>query len=280
MQQGFATTDYFITCDLFYESTSETMSYQNTKETNTISSALITALNIVSTKGINSSKTYILRFPYSPLHYTNKNNKSSIQIYGNCVTHEPLSHPYFLNLLALQKSIFRIEDYNLFNGIIDFYLMDIPETQFIRIFRIAQDYFRFAFTVEKKEYAYLFLMIFCDTLFKNKGENSSNASSKIAKLLATDGTNRKKINKEFFDNDDSFYKIRNYIAHGVPLKNDILLKEKLLELFKYTRLLLINTITVIYPLIDQENYFADLNRLINEQYFNKVKKVDKRLTTF
>lgn len=272
MQQGYGATDYFITCDLFYESTPETISYQNTKETNTIANALVTALNIVSTKGINSSKTYILRYPYSPLHYTNKNNKSSVQIYGNCVTNEPLSHPYFLNTLALQKSTLKKQDSKLINSIIDFYLMDIPETQFTRILTIAQDYFKFAFTVERKEYAYLYLMIFCDTLFKNIGENSSNASSKIAKLLANDGTNKNIINKEFFDNNDSFYKIRNYIAHGVPLGKDILLNEKLLELFKYTRLLLIKTITDIYPQIDQENYFSDLKRFINEDYINKVKK--------
>ncbi len=273
MFQGYKVTDYFVTCDLFYEDSSSVGESQNTIETNNLVSALLSALNIVSTYGINSKKTYILRKPYLSAHYTNLNIKVGSTIYGNCVIIEPLSSPFFLNELALQKSTFEKEDFNLLNTVIDFFLVDLVETQFTRIFRLANDYFRLAFTVERKEHSYLFLILVCETLFRNETVDSPFVSSKISKLLAQDKESYKRINKEFKPKkNNSFYDIRNDIAHGNLINNDKLLKDQLLALFKYTRLLLINSITVIYPKINQEDYFTDLYRLIDELYKNKVSK--------
>jgi hypothetical protein len=268
-----------MTCDLLYENTIVVKESLNTLETNNISSALVTALNIVSSYGINYKTTYILRKPYIYAHYSNINKKVGATMYGNCVTHGPLSSPFSLNILASQNSVLNKEDFDLFDKIIDFYLEDIPETQFTRIFKLANDYFRLAFTVEKKEHAYLFLILVFETLLRDTDcDTSSNVSSKISKLIASISesnfieSTRKNINKEFYSNKNktSFYNIRNEIAHGNPIFDENLLNKKLLDLFKYTRLLLILSITEIYPNIDQMNYFEALKKIIDKKYKDSV----------
>ncbi|MGD1818798.1 MAG: hypothetical protein ACPKOI_02800 [Pleomorphochaeta sp.] len=277
MEEGYGATDYFMTCDLFYENTNIVKESLNTLETNTISSALVTSLNIVSSYGINYKTTYILRKPYISAHYSNTNKKIGATMYENCVTHGPLSSPFPLNILALKKSVLNKEDFDLFDKIIDFYLEDIPETQFTRIFKLANNYFRLAFTVEKKEHAYLFLILVFETLLRDTNcDKSSNVSSKISKLIASItesnfiGSVKNNINNKFYKNKNSFYNIRNEIAHGNPIFYENLLKKKLLELFKYTRLLLILSITEIYPNIDQMNYFEDIKKIIDKKYQDKV----------
>jgi len=277
MEKGYGATDYFMTCDLLYENTTVVKESLNTLETNNISSALVTALNIVSSYGINYKTTYILRKPHISAHYSNINKKVGATMYGNCVTHGTLSSPFSLNILASQKSVLKKEDFELFDKIIDFYLEDIPETQFTRIFKLANDYFRLAFTVEKKEHAYLFLILVFETLLRDTNcDKSSNVSSKISKLIASItesnfiGSVKNNINNKFYNNKNSFYNIRNEIAHGNPIFDENLLNKKLLDLFKYTRFLLILSITEIYPNIGQKNYFEDLKEIIDKKYQDRV----------
>jgi len=110
-------------------------------------------------------------------------------------------------------------------------------------------------------------MIICDTLFKKIKEESSDASSRISKFLSIDRTKRKYFRKIFYNDKDSFYNIRNMIAHGnIDItREEISLKYKML--FPIVRNILVKFVTSLINDIEVNNYYESLDLLLNQKEF-------------
>ena len=259
-------TDYFLCCNLFYFNDVH-INAENTEETNELSNSVIQAIRAVSSRGLDSRYTYILRKPFHPLHYTNVKEEDATKSFGNCITISPLCFPHIFGPLIGELSILKKETYEVLTKEIEYFLRKKEDSRFNRLLSLSYSNYYYSFVVENAAHSFLLLIISCDALFKKPiNEDGSNASSRIARLLAKDKYEMKSIRKQFWSNDDSFYKIRNRIAHGDPDIDLHFIKEKAKELFHYMQSALILLSTDIYELLDN-NYYEALDNLLKKKIF-------------
>ncbi len=89
---------------------------------------------------------------------------------------------------------------------------------FDKVLKLALEYHRLSFTLERFDHAFLILMVVFEALFKHEKEkNANDAANRIAGLLATIQSDFEPVKDAFYNRSGTaFSGIKNCIAHGDP----------------------------------------------------------------
>jgi streptomycin 6-kinase len=137
-----------------------------------------------------------------------------------------------------------------------------------KLLKLALEYHRLSFTLERADHAFLILMVVFEALFKKENDKSiNNAADRIAKLLATVQTELKPIRKAFLNRPSTaFLLIRNGIAHGDPTLDRAIVRNHYIELYGYITKAIIKLINIPDSTIGA-NYYDDLEQYISTEFF-------------
>ncbi|MBP8082199.1 MAG: hypothetical protein KAZ87_03235 [Spirochaetes bacterium] len=252
-------TDYYAVSNLYYSNKDADKKKHcgNTEEANEIVYSITKAIKLNAQNGVSTNGSYVLR----------KSTFPSLEIgnlcgFGNCVPIGTICKPWIFSHISNEDSELLTKDFINLNKTIDF-MINQEDSQFHRIINLALDYFYYSFVNENTLHSYLFLIIICDTLFKEKEDSGrSNACKRISKYIETCDKSSKYYNRIFNSNDDSFYEIRNMIAHGNINITKEEVKKKYKELFPIVRKILVKFIVDTSEKLDNNNYFESLDNIL------------------
>jgi hypothetical protein len=202
ISEFFGVAEHFLLIDVSYPAGSVSAVNGGTGECLAIKDAVIDALRLHSSAGLPCHETYKFRSP-PPLH-------SGLGIYTPN-TRQAL-FPHLGN-----TSVLRSVDFDRCRSTIETLLSKVwNNTTFDKVLRLAMEYHRLAFTLERVEHAFLILMVAFEAMFKKKDEdNTTRAAQRIGRLLGATKAECMSIQKDFYDNQGNWFgKIRNEIAHG------------------------------------------------------------------
>ena len=140
---------------------------------------------------------------------------------------------------------------------------------FDRVLRLAMEYHRLSFTLERVEHAFLILMVAYEAMFKKDGtENASKSAQRIGWLLgAATKKDCKTIQKEFNDDPNSFSKIRNQIAHGDPSLDLATVASKYPSLYRNVTTAIVKLLDLpTASLDDSKDYYDELSRYTKDRF--------------
>lgn len=227
-----------------------------TQECWTIEDAVTDALRLHSSRGLPSHETYTFRSPPT---------ESGLMIRSPNVYQSRYS---YLGAISVLQSA----EFAACRSTIDVLLKARNEnTTFGKVLRLAMDYHRHSFTLEKPEHAFLILMVAYEAMFKRDDtENASKPAQRIGRLL---GTATKKdcqtIQKEFNDAPDSYSKIRNQIAHGDTTLDFTAVASKYPCLYRYVTAAIVTLLKLPSgSLDDTKNYYDEISRLTGTRFFS------------
>jgi len=138
-----------------------------------------------------------------------------------------------------------------------------------RVLRLAMEYHRLAFTLERVDHAFLILMVAFEAMFKKKDEdNASRAAQRIGRLLGATKSKCMSIQKDFFDNrGDWFSKIRNDIAHGDTSLSLATVASKYPSLYRHVSTAIITLLNLPSGSIDDtKDYYDEISRLTEARF--------------
>lgn len=255
MDDVYGFTDHYLVCIFEYNDgygNPDELRATSTEETWTIKNSVLTALRLLSTSSILYFNNYTIRIP--PLNYAT--------IPCNHVTDCLQSRFWNFHSIFKQESTFESSNSDSLIFLTNYFSQDKQDSRRQRLLDLCLNNYYFSFTIEDQKISFLMLMIICDCLFKDENETSAHASSRIAKSLAKNKKDIGKYNKMFYSNSDSFYKIRNLIAHGDPNISIDLVKEKLIDIHPLIQNLILNFIMEISSNISDANYFSSLDKYL------------------
>jgi len=262
MDEVYGFTDYYLICSFNYDDDHidpEGLRATSTNETWIIKDSVLTALRLLSTSGILYFNNYTIRIP--PLNYAT--------IPCNHIIDSLQSRFYNFHSAFKQESIFESSNSDMLVYLSNYFSQDRGDNRCQRLLSLCLKNYYFSFTTEDPKISFLMLMIICDCLFKEESETASNASGRISKVLAKSRKDIGVYNKLFYSNADSFYKIRNLIAHGEPSLRIDLVNEKLVAIHPFIQQLIINFIKEISVSISDVDYFPSLDEFLR----NKLDKL-------
>ena len=215
-----------------------------------------------SQNGVSTNGSYILRKSTFP-----SLDEGHLIGYGNCVPIGTIYKPWTFSHLSNEDSVLLTKDFGCLDKTIDF-MINQEDSQFHRIINLALDYFYYSFVNENTLHSFLFMIIICDTLFKeNEKEKSDKASIRISKYIKTFETsngNEEYYKKIFYEhkNEDSFYIIRNNLVHGDIGLTREKVEKKYKELFPIMRKILVKFIDDTSEKLDKNYYFESLDNIL------------------
>ncbi|HEY9301376.1 MAG TPA: hypothetical protein VIQ31_34440, partial [Phormidium sp.] len=139
---------------------------------------------------------------------------------------------------------------------------------FDKVLKLALEYYRISFNLERVEQAFLILIVSFEALFKkNQTEVNSKPADRIGKLLATVKKGKKKIIKDFLDTENCLTKIGNSIRHGDPTLDETLVEKEYPNLHKYITDAIIELLKIPDETLG-ENYYDELDKYLEERFSN------------
>lgn len=226
-------------------------------ESRRVTRAILDALRLHASKGLPHDRTYLLRHPPHPMS-------------GLASAHCPVNQYRLSHLGISSPSVLLTSEFDAcrstFHTLISRHWANAT---FARLVGLALEYHRVAFQLEVVEHSFLLLMIVFEALFKKKGRRGqSKASDLISKLLSVKKSDRAPINTAFCGREaDTFYRLRNSIAHGDPRYPRDTVKFKYRELYRYVTRALIELISIPdAELARDSNYYDELSRVLNDRF--------------
>ena len=252
----FGIAAHFLLNDVIHPAESIPEFAGNTEECLVIQDALVDGLRLHSSAGLAFHETYGFRCP-PPLH-------------PGLGTSSPKSQQVQFSHLGT-PSVLRSADLDACRSTIDLLMRKTwkENATFDRVLRLAMEYHRLSFTLERVEHAFLILMVAYEAMFKTDAtENASQPAVRIGRLLGT-ATQKdcSAIQKEFNDDPDSFSKIRNRIAHGDPGLNLATVAGKYPSLYRHVTAAIVNLLNVPSGALDStSDYYGALSRYTKVRY--------------
>jgi hypothetical protein len=174
--------DYYAVSNLYY-SNKDADDYKycgHTDETHEIINSITKAIKLNAQNGVSTNGSYVLRKSTFP-----SLDEGHLIGYGNCVPIGTIYKPWTFSHLSNEESVLLTKDFGFLDKTIDF-MINQEDSQFHRIINLALDYFYYSFVNENTLHSFLFMIIICDTLFKeNEKEKSDKASIRISKYIKT-----------------------------------------------------------------------------------------------
>jgi hypothetical protein len=256
--EGFKVTEYFLVVDVTYPLADELQERGITTELMKIQGAILDSIRLHSC------------YAYHNSYYFRSISKSNT---GKRNYHiiAPTTKHYIFNYAVDKPPILSVSEFDscrsMFNILLNKEWRD--DITFDRVLRLALEYHRMTFNVDPAEHRFLLLMIICDSLFKKESErNASQAAQRVSRLIATTQTHQKQIQQEFFDNaPNTFYKLRNSIAHGNPnLDRDVVISQYWTLYHYITKA--IASLLFIPPgeLNYTKDYYDEISRFVNKRF--------------
>jgi hypothetical protein len=138
---------------------------------------------------------------------------------------------------------------------------------FDKVLQLAMAYHRITFNLEDANYAFLILMVACESLFKGEEENDGVVGQRISQLISQARNERKQILKAFTNGPTSFYALRNKIAHGDPGLDHKRVVGAYPKLYHYVTKAIIELIAIPDGVIDPVNdYYDEINAFAKKRY--------------
>ncbi|MBW4544087.1 MAG: hypothetical protein KME25_06550 [Symplocastrum torsivum CPER-KK1] len=266
-------TNVFLAVDIIQPLTKLREISSNTEESRDIFHEIVSALRLHTTRGLFFDYTYI--FSSIPFPESTPDTRPAIirELAGEVTNYStlysltiPLSH----GALGYGKSALPTQEHE--PAKLTFQRLLYKEwdeaNTFDKLLKLALEYHRLSFTLERVDHAFLILMVVFEALFKKEDENNiNNAATRIAQFMATVQKDMKPIRKAFLSRPvTSFLTIRNGIAHGDPTLDKVIVEAQYLELYRYITEAIIKLIKIPDNAIGT-NYYDDLEKHINEEFF-------------
>lgn len=226
------------------------------KESHSVSGAVLDALRLHSSRGLQWYQTCLFR---SPLHQAYPRSESAIT---------PPVNPLSISYLGAGRANFVDSDFESARSTINSLLRRKDATStFDRVLSLASAYYRISFNLESCDHAFLILMVVFETLFKSEKERSSVAAARISKMLADSKKTAEDIENSFTQGDSSFTKLRNKIAHGDPTLDSLKVLAKYPELHRYVTKAMIRLLAVPDGTLDAtKDYYEEIERVIRTRF--------------
>lgn len=222
-----------------------------------IEEAIVTAINLTSTLGLNNKVSYTIRL--SPTIIGN----TAFEPNDGFSWSKPKSTPQPFNYAGKQSS--RIEKTEeteeLFNYLLKFKRNDLSKSQ--RIFKLAYTYFRTSFTLSHIEHSYLMLMIVFEALFKEKEIQGAKKAAKLLKEIVYGDHERsvkKEVQQSFIKEPNGFIDLRNQISHGEIVEYQTI-KPIYPQLFEIIKESLKKILILIGQQEISDDYFKSINAI-------------------
>ncbi len=254
-KQFFGRASHFLVADVFHPESS-VLPVGNTMESVTVHNAVCEALRLHSSAGLPCQNSYAFRWPPP--------------VYSGLGIHLPCTPQYQFSHLDL-PSVLRSSDFDVCRATIGTLLRKTwnDKITFDKVLRLAMDYHRLAFTLERVEHAFLTLMVAYEALFKRDGtENAAAPAKRIGRLLGA--ANKKDcmtIQKEFNDDPVSLSKIRNQIAHGDSNLNLATVASKYPSLYRHITAGIVALLCLPSTELDcTKDYYDEISRYTNDRF--------------
>jgi hypothetical protein len=254
----FGIAAHFLLNDVIHPAESITESAGNTPECLVIQDALVDSLRLHSSAGLSFHETCGFRCP-PPLHPGLGINTPNTRQTRFCHLGTP--------------SVLRSADFDACRSTIDVLMRKTwnETATFDRMLRLALEYHRLSFTLERVDHAFLILMVVFEAMFKKEAEdNASKAAQRIGRLLGATKRECQGVQKEFNDDPvDSFCKIRNRIAHGDPTLNLATVANKHPLLYRHLTAAIVTLLNLpTGALDDTKDYYDEISRLTESRFFS------------
>lgn len=241
-----SSTDYFLIIEVFQPNFEKYETSSNTTESVNISSAIINAINLCSTSGVRTEKSYSYRFPKSK-HF------GGLGIGSKHINDNPFKHH------KQKRSQLRIENYNECIRVFDNLLhRNSFSSPFSKILDLSLSYFNTSFKMEFRESSFLTLMLIFEAIFKiDHNDKTENAKNRIAEFLSTTEKEKSTIIDEFGTySSNGYIGLRNKIVHGDITLDDHILKERYDQLYLRIRSVLIKLIQSDIELKEADDFYS------------------------
>ena len=253
---GFA--DHFLLTDVIHQESSVSNATGGTSECLTVQDAVVDALRLHSSAGLPFHETYQFRSP-PPLH-------SGLGIHTPNTRQSRFAH-------LGEPSVLRSTEFDACRTTITCLLTKTwnDNTTSDKVLRLAMEYHRLAFTLERVEHAFLILMVAFEAMFKKKDEdNASRAAQRIGRLLGATKSECMSIHKDFFDNRGVWFsKIRNDIAHGDTSLSLSTVASKYPSLYRHVTGAIVRLLNLPSGSIDNtQDYYDEISRLTEARLFS------------
>jgi hypothetical protein len=223
-----------------------------------IQDAVVSGLRLHSSAGLHCHESYSFRYPPTQ--------------HSGLIIHSPKTRQAMFSHLGT-PSVLRVTDFDACRSTIDKLLSKTWNEKITsdKVLRLAMEYQRLSFTLERVEHAFLILMVAFEAMFKKDGtESASKPAQRIGRLL---GAATKKdcnaIQKEFNDDPDSFSKIRNQIAHGDPTLDLATVANKYPCLYRYITAAIVTLLNLpAGSLDDTKDYYDEISCLTASRFVN------------
>ncbi len=140
---------------------------------------------------------------------------------------------------------------------------------FDRVLRLAMEYHRLSFGLERVDHAFLILMVaYRGDVQERRNRKRQQADAEIGRLLgAASERDCKAILKEFDADPDSLSKIRNRIAHGDPALNLATVASKYPSVYRYVTAAIVALLNLPSgSLDDAKDYYDEISRYTKDRF--------------
>lgn len=238
---GLASADHMLVADAFYSAGAAPSERSLTRDGQRVLVSVIDALRLHSSGGLPCHKTY---------EYVSPSDRG-----------------------LGDRSVLRVEDFDAVRATADLLMRKVwnDKTTFDKVVRLAMEYHRLAFTLERVEHAFLILMVAFEALFKKDDEgNASRAAQRIGKLLGASKSACQAIQREVFDDPvDSFCRLRNRIAHGDPNLDVMVVANKYLSLYRHLTAAVVSLLHLPGGTIDgTKDYYDEVSRYAEARFMS------------
>jgi hypothetical protein len=260
-QHFFGCAEHFLLTDVIHPAGSVSNENGGTTECLTVQDAVVDALRLHSSAGLPFHETYRFRDPpteHQGLGIATPNTRQS--------RFTRLGDP----------SVLRSHEFDACRSTIDRLLTKTcnESSTFDKVLRLAMEYHRLAFTLERVEHAFLILMVAFEAMFKMRDEaNASGAAQRIGRLLGTTKAECMRIQKEFCGNrGDCFSKIRNEIAHGDTGLSLATVASKYPSLYRHVTAAIVKLLNLPHGSVDEtKDFYDEISRLAEARFFKLPK---------
>lgn len=249
---GWGATEYFLVVDDTHSPTERVDTRGNSPESVLVHQAVISSLQLNTTKGIKRFNTY--QFRSSP----SRGSGTSSPI----ITAAPFS------MLGPSPSILPSSAFENCRATSDVLMATWDRSLKVdRVLEFAFSYLEVIGTFLEPKHGFLLMMVIFEGLLKAPDEDTSIASRRIAQLVAEDKKERRVITRRFNQGDSSYRAIRNSIAHGdLSVESDDV-KDSFPALYKsviraINKLVLMRT-GVLDP---NKDYYEEIDRVCRNRY--------------
>lgn len=255
---GFVTTGYYLVVDVTYPLTEELKRVGSSRESRHIHEAILDSIRM------HSCYAYHCSYHFRSCPSANTGRLS-------CTRSQPTDRHYIFSYAVENPPVLPESEFDSCRSVFDMLLNRQwnDDVTFDKLLRLALQYHRMTFNLYSAEHRFLILMIVCEALFKSESErNASQAAQRISRLLAATRSDQKKIQREFFGSDpDTFFRLRNAIAHGDPNLDREVVRSKYWTLYRYVTRAIRELLLVPDGEIDHgKGYYDEVSRLIDERF--------------